>query len=511
MNESSRSGLSTFWLFYLLLALGIPVTSAVGDIISGLTTPLGYLATFRLPSILALLASGGLMALLQLLALRSLASTGKVSTLLLSRYSLLVWGPAHGLLFSFLYHGSSNFAKDGLGLAITGMYAGAVGLFFATLLIVASSDEVEARIDRVHGGESGALGLSSKIFLSVTLTILAFIIGVMGVTLMPLYRGAVMSEAIVRTAFIAFPFLLLSLVLVYYLNRSISRSVGGEPLTIASLANEVASGNLSVEFAEKRREEGIYRAVKGMTVKLRAVVDDIHAASGTISTGSEEIARSAATLSQGSAEEAASIEEISSSMEEMVSNIKQNRENALQTDGIARKAAEDAQTGNLRVSEAVDAVKKITEKISIIEEIARQTNLLALNAAIEAARAGEAGKGFAVVASEVRKLAERSQSAAAEISGISRTTVEAAESARSLIGSLVPNIQKNAALVQEITMASQEQSQGSEQINKALLQLDAVIQSSAGTAEKLSASAALLSSQAEKMQDSVGFFKLEKA
>jgi methyl-accepting chemotaxis protein len=509
MNESKGSGLSKFWFFFCLLSFGIPVAAAAGDIITGLASPLHFLESFRLPSILVLLASGAAMALLQAGALRSLASTGKVGTLLISRYSLLAWGPANAIIFSLLFHGSSDFAKDGLGLTITGMYCAAVGLFFATLLVVASSDEVEALLDRGKVGQSAALGLSSKIFMSVTLAILAFLVGAIGVTLMPPYRGASLREGIVRTVFVAVPFLLLSIVLVYYLNRSITRSVGGEPPAIAGLANEIASGDLRMEFAERRREEGIYRAVKEMAEKLRGVVEDIHSASGTISTGSEAIARSSASLSEGATEEAASIEEISSSMEEMVSNIKQNTDNAVQTDAIARKAAEDAQAGSLRVAEAVDAVRKIIERIGIIEEIARQTNLLALNAAIEAARAGEAGKGFAVVASEVRKLAERSQAAAAEISEISRVTVEAAESARGLIASLVPSIQRNATLVQEITMASREQSLGSEQINNALLQLDAVIQKSVGTAEELSSSAALLSGEAEKMQASVGYFRLK--
>src|ERR1017187_3311935 len=140
-----------------------------------------------------------------------------------------------------------------------------------------------------------------------------------------------------------------------------------------------------------------------------------------------------------------------SSMEEMVSNIKQNADNAQQNDKIATKSSKDAQDSGKCVLEAVSAMKEIASKISIIEEIARQTNLLALNAAIEAARAGEHGKGFAVVAAEVRKLAERSQKAAGEINHLSGTTVKVSEKAGEMLDKLVPDIQKTAELVQEIT------------------------------------------------------------
>ncbi len=508
MDNTGTVKLPNFWVFFALLALGIPVATGAGDILSGMASLGHFVSSFTAAPILALLGSGGLMALLQALLMRRLASLGKGRILLGSRISLLVWGPANAVLFSVLFHGGSDYVKDSLGQTVTGMYSGAVGLFFASLLVIASSDEVEALLERSEGGKSGALGMSSKIFVSVTLAILAFLVGAIGVTLMPLYRGAGIAEAIRSTLVVALPFLLLSMVLVYYLNRSIAHSVGGEPQAIARLADEVASGNLGVDFVPGRREQGIYRAVKEMTGKLREVVGEIHSVSATISTGSEEIARSAASLSEGASEQASAMEQIASSMEQMVSNIRQNTESAVQTDEIARKAAEDAQEGSLRVSRAVEAVKRITQRIGIIEEIARQTNLLALNAAIEAARAGDAGKGFAVVASEVRKLAERSQTAAAEISQISRETVEAAESAQGLISAMVPDIQANATLVQRIAMASREQSQGTDQINNALLQLDTVVQRAAATSEELSASASVLSGQAEKMQESIDYFDL---
>jgi len=197
-------------------------------------------------------------------------------------------------------------------------------------------------------------------------------------------------------------------------------------------------------------------------------------------------------------------------MEQVVSNIKQNADNAQQTEKIALKAAQDAKEGGKAVTETVFAMKEIANKISIIEEIARQTNLLALNAAIEAARAGEHGKGFAVVATEVRKLAERSQTAAGEINKLSGSSVEVAEKAGEMLTRIVPDIQRTAELVSEINAASNEQNSGAEQINKAIQQLDKVIQQNASATEQMASTSEELSSQAEQLQDTIEFFKVEE-
>ena len=288
------------------------------------------------------------------------------------------------------------------------------------------------------------------------------------------------------------------------------KQIGGEPGEIADIARKVAAGDLTLNLKtlNKKGDTGIYAAIKEMVEKLKDVVINVKSASDNVSSGSQELSSSSEEMSQGATEQAASAEEASSSMEQMASNIRQNSDNARQTEKIAGKAAVDAREGGEAVTQAVVAMKEIAGKISIIEEIARQTNLLALNAAIEAARAGEHGKGFAVVAAEVRKLAERSQAAAAEISDLSSSSVEVAEKAGNMLKKLVPDIQKTAELVQEINAASNEQNTGAEQINKAIQQLDQVIQQNAGASEEMSSTAEELASQAEQLQHTIAFFKV---
>jgi methyl-accepting chemotaxis protein len=195
-------------------------------------------------------------------------------------------------------------------------------------------------------------------------------------------------------------------------------------------------------------------------------------------------------------------------MEEMAANIRQNADNAGQTEKIARQSSTDAARSGEAVGKAVAAMRIIAEKITIVQEIARQTDLLALNAAIEAARAGEHGRGFAVVASEVRKLAERSQAAAAEISMLSSQTVTVSEEAGQMLTRLVPDIQRTAGLVSEISSASREQNTGAEQINVAIQQLDQVTQQNAAAAEEMSSTSEELSSQAQQLQATISFFSL---
>ncbi len=277
---------------------------------------------------------------------------------------------------------------------------------------------------------------------------------------------------------------------------------------ITKVSQEIAGGNLMIEVKERSDKDGLMRALKSMVEKLTDVVNDVKGAADNVASGSSQTSTTSQAMSQGATEQAASAEEVSSSMEEMVSNIKQNADNAQQTEKIALKSAQDAKEGGKAVAETVGAMKEIASKISIIEEIARQTNLLALNAAIEAARAGEHGKGFAVVATEVRKLAERSQVAAGEISKLSASSVEVAEKAGEMLARIVPDIQKTAELVQEISAASNEQNTGAEQINKAIQQLDQVIQQNAAATEQMASTSEELSSQAGQLQGTISFFRI---
>ncbi len=275
---------------------------------------------------------------------------------------------------------------------------------------------------------------------------------------------------------------------------------------ITAAAEEIANGNLTVTLRERSSQDKLMQALSSMVAGLTQTVSDIRAIASEVSAASQSISTASIQVSKGASAQAAAAEEASSSMEEMVSNIKQNADNAQQTDKIANKSAKDAQESGKSVLEAVAAMKEIANKISIIEEIARQTNLLALNAAIEAARAGEHGKGFAVVAAEVRKLAERSQKAAGEINQLSANTLKVSEKSGEMLDKLVPDIQRTAELVQEITAASKEQDTGAEQINKALQQLEQVIQQNASASEEMASTTEELTGQSDQLVSALSFF-----
>ena len=326
-----------------------------------------------------------------------------------------------------------------------------------------------------------------------------------------LYQGAMQTYGSTRNLLIVIGViaLIMSVTIAMFITKSITSPVS----QAVDISNRLAEGDLTVSVDVKTTDEmgQLLGAMRNMIAKLREVTADVNSAADNVATGSRQMSSASQQMSEGSTEQAASAEEVSSSMEQMSSNIKQNADNAHQTEKIALKAAIDAKEGGQAVSETVAAMKDIATKISIIEEIARQTNLLALNAAIEAARAGEHGKGFAVVATEVRKLAERSQTAAAEISKLSSSSVEVAEKAGEMLEKIVPDIQKTAELVQEISAASNEQNSGADQINKAIQQLDQVIQENASATEEIASTAEELSSQAEQLQNTMSFFKVDES
>ncbi|MEZ4529116.1 MAG: methyl-accepting chemotaxis protein, partial [Desulfobacterales bacterium] len=305
----------------------------------------------------------------------------------------------------------------------------------------------------------------------------------------------------------------------------IAKGISESLIKGVTFAQEIAQGNLTACIDVHQKDEiGILtEAMRAMAARLREIVADVKQSADNVSRGSqemsssaEEMSSSAEEMSQGVSEQAASAEEVSASMEQMASNIRQNADNAQETERIARKSAQHARESGVAVKETVSAMKTIAQKISIIEEISRQTDLLALNAAVEAARAREYGKGFAVVASEIRKLAERSQKAANEINSLSDSSVRIAEKAGEMLTLLVPDIEKTAELVQEISSACNEQDAGAEQVNKAIQQLDMVIQQNASASEEMaSASEELastseeLSAQAEHLRASMSFFTVE--
>lgn len=290
------------------------------------------------------------------------------------------------------------------------------------------------------------------------------------------------------------------------------RQLGGEPSVAQQTLRRIADGDLGVEVPIRKGDEtSLLATLSGMTQRLRSVMRDTKNAAHKVAAGSDEMTSTSAQLSQGAQEQASSTEETSASIEQMAANIKQNAENTAQTESIARQAAKDAETSGEAVGDAVKAMETIADKIMVVQEIARQTDLLALNAAVEAARAGEHGRGFAVVASEVRKLAERSQEAATEISGLSGETVRSAQSAGDLLKRLVPDIQKTSELVAEISAANNELNSGASQISEAIQQLDTVTQQSTSAAEEMSTAASELSQQADSLQKSISFFTIDQA
>ncbi|MDM8524058.1 methyl-accepting chemotaxis protein [Desulfococcaceae bacterium HSG8] len=335
------------------------------------------------------------------------------------------------------------------------------------------------------------------------------------------------ADGMVREADIAsILMVIIALIMGIFLSVFITGKITGPLDDAVRISDELGQGNMVVEIKTETRDEigKLLFAMKNMADKLRGVVKDVKSGAENIASAasqlasvSQQINSSSQIVSQGASEQASSVEQASASMEEMTASIRQNADNAQHTEKIAMKSAEDGRESGETVIETVKAMKEIAQKVSIIEEIARQTNLLALNAAVEAARAGVEGKGFAVVASEIRKLAVRSQRAAAEINALSASSVETAERAGEMLNKLVPDIRKTTELVQEISASSKEQSSGSDQINQAIQQLNYVIQQNAtaseeasGTAEEMSSMAEELAAQSAQLQRTISFFRTEK-
>jgi methyl-accepting chemotaxis protein len=277
---------------------------------------------------------------------------------------------------------------------------------------------------------------------------------------------------------------------------------------MAGVAQRLAGGDLTARVSPRSDQDGFGQSFVAMTDKLSQVIGEVRSGSNALATASAQVAASSQTLSQGTSRQAASVEETTASLEQMNASIDQNAENGRKTREIAVKGASQAEECGRAVGDTIQAMRSITEKISIIEEIAYQTNLLALNAAIEAARAGEYGRGFAVVAVEVRKLAGKSEAAAREIGALASSSVSVAERSGELLGELLPSIRETVGLVQEVAAASTEQSSGVVQVNRAMAEVDQVTQRNASAAQELAATAELMAGQAQGLEQLVAFFRV---
>ncbi|MCE1163190.1 MAG: methyl-accepting chemotaxis protein [Thiomonas sp.] len=270
-------------------------------------------------------------------------------------------------------------------------------------------------------------------------------------------------------------------------------------------------GDLTVRLNRDSKDEigQVMASAQKMIDRFTQTLGSVRSSAEQLLSASTQVSATSQSLSQSSSEQAASVEETSATVEQAAASIRQNADNATAADALAQQVLEHADSSKVAVAQASTAMQTIAERISIIDDIAYQTNMLALNAAIEAARAGEHGKGFAVVAAEVRKLAEKSQSAAKEIGDLASTTVKHADQASHLIADLVRLKTKNYGLVQEISAATTEQATGMQQINQSVAQLSAITQQNASASEQLAATAEEMNAQATELQMKIGQFKID--
>jgi methyl-accepting chemotaxis protein len=385
----------------------------------------------------------------------------------------------------------------------------------------AKSDMVEA-LNQADEGSSDVLELQVRPLLMDRQTQLGKLIEAKRDEAAAIYAKETAQYKLVRALSVGslavglFICLLIGVLVVRSIIRTLSHTV--------SVAHQIAEGKLGHDIQVTRSDElgQLQEAFRVMDERLGAIVSEVRHGSGSVSTAAQQISRGNDDLSQRTQEQASSLEETASSMEEMTSTVKQNAENASHANQLARGAREQAERGGEVVAQTVVAMreinsssKKISDIVSLIDEIAFQTNLLALNAAVEAARAGEQGRGFAVVATEVRNLAQRSAGAAKEIKGLINDSASKVKAGSELVdqsgkalAEIVESVKKVTDIVAEIAAASSEQSAGIDQVNHAVLQMDEMTQQNAALVEESAAAARAMHEQATELSRQVSFFQI---
>ncbi|ULU27387.1 methyl-accepting chemotaxis protein [Dyella terrae] len=386
-------------------------------------------------------------------------------------------------------------------------------------------DALNSMVDALNQGDTGAnelLEMQVRPLMIQREDALSKLVEAQRADAKQIYDAQVVRYHVVRTISIVSLLvgLLVAAIMATLLIRSILSTLG----VAVKVANAIADGKLGHKIETRRKDElgELLEALRTMDERLGAIVGEVRHGAGSVSSAAQQIARGNDDLSQRTQEQASSLEETASSMEEMTSTVKQNAENASHANQLASATRRQAEHGGEVAAQASSAMReindssrKISDIVSLIDEIAFQTNLLALNAAVEAARAGEQGRGFAVVATEVRNLAQRSAGAAKEIKGLINDSAEKVRVGSSLVdqsgkalADIVDSVKKVTDIVAEIAAASQEQSAGIDQVNHAVLQMDEMTQQNAALVEEAAAAARAMQEQAGELARQVGFFQM---